>query len=680
MKEYLDVSGRSGLEEEMTVRTFLTILGAGILCAASTGAQAPKAPGPAPQRVDVTPTRTTVEVGQTMTFAAAGFDATGARMDAEPSAWFATPFDSATADQQGAVKFFAPGAVTVGAIINGKAGFATVTVQTPPAATLEILPTAQPLAIGAGAALTAVARTSSDVPLANVTPVWRSESPQVVAVDHAGLVTALAPGKGIVRASVGSATATTTLNVLSTRVRDLTVKPRSSTVRTGDVERFAVSSGAADDMPLVRWSVSGAGASIDLGGAFVAERPGSYVVTATVGDRAAVASIVVSPRDVQRPLEVVGRTPMEEFQTLEQWIVGNYAYVTSAMAGRLWVYDVSNPASPLKVDSIAFDARILNDVSTTADGRVAVVSREGASNRKNGIVFLDTSDPAHPKIASEYTDTVTGGVHSAFIDGHYVYLTDDATGSLRVIDFKDLKAPREVARWELENPAVREVQLPDGDKVIGGRYLHDVQVKDGLLYAGYWRDGLVILDVGHGIKGGSPEHPKLVSQLRFNYHEMYGPGWLAGAHAVFRYKNYVFVGDEVFPAVFDLASRDRIPVQGIMHVVDVSDIEHPVSVATYSVPEGGAHNMWVEDDIMYMGYYNGGARVVDVSGELRGELYRQGREIARLWTGDPKGCRPNLPFCWGAQPHKGLIYFNDMNSGIWITKLPQAKPRPTTNH
>ena len=29
----------------------------------------------------------------------------------------------------------------------------------------------------------------------------------------------------------------------------------------------------------------------------------------------------------------------------------------------------------------------------------------------------------------------------------------------------------------------------------------------------------------------------------------------------------------------------------------------------------------------------------------------------------------NLPLTWGAQPHKGLIYFNDINSGLWIVKL-----------
>jgi hypothetical protein len=29
----------------------------------------------------------------------------------------------------------------------------------------------------------------------------------------------------------------------------------------------------------------------------------------------------------------------------------------------------------------------------------------------------------------------------------------------------------------------------------------------------------------------------------------------------------------------------------------------------------------------------------------------------------------NLPFTWDAQPHKGLIYFNDINSGLWVVKL-----------
>ncbi len=64
-----------------------------------------------------------------------------------------------------------------------------------------------------------------------------------------------------------------------------------------------------------------------------------------------------------------------------------------------------------------------------------------------------------------------------------------------------------------------------------------------------------------------------------------------------------------------------------------------------------------------------GGRVIDVSGELRGDLYRQAAKLGRVWTGDIEGYRANLSFTWGAQPHNGLIYFNDINSGLWIVKL-----------
>jgi hypothetical protein len=633
--------------------------------------------GPKPDRVQVSPATAEGEVGQTLRFSAEAFDASGTRMDVKPKVWVAAPFDSGAADENGLVTLYAPGELRVGAIVNGKPGWATVRVRPQQVARVQIAPLAAPIVTGASVRLEASTYTGTGIPRDGVPVTWHSESPAIATVDAAGVVTGVAPGRAVIRGEAEKGVGTVTLDVVPNSVERFSVEPRSTSAHTGDVVRFKATAGP-QKIPAVQWSLGGEGASIDADGAFVAERPGTYIVTAAIGNRTATASIAVTARNVQRELELVGRTPLEEFQTLEQWVFGKYLYATSAMAGKLWVYDISKPASPLKVDSLAFDARILNDVSVSADGTFGIVTREGASNRKNGIVVLDTSDPAHPKVLSEYTETVSGGVHSAYIDGRYVYLTDDATGSLRVISLADPKAPKEVARWEIENPLAKPFSDREGEAFTGGRYLHDVQVKDGLLYAGYWRDGLVILDVGNGLKGGSPEAPKLVSQLRFNYHELYGPGWLAGAHAVFRYKNYVFVGDEVFPAMFDLAARDRIPVQGIVHVVDVSDIEHPRKVAQYAVPEGGSHNMWVQDDVLYMGYYNAGARVLDVTGELRGDLYRQGREIARLWTGDPKGYRPNQPFTWGAQPQDGLIYFNDINSGVWITRLKKDEPKPAT--
>jgi hypothetical protein len=235
---------------------------------------------------------------------------------------------------------------------------------------------------------------------------------------------------------------------------------------------------------------------------------------------------------------------------------------------------------------------------------------------------------------------------------------------MKVIDFADPRNPREVGQWQIENTHLRT----DGGQV-SGRYLHDIQVKDGLAYLAYFKDGLVILDVGNGMKGGTPERPQLVSRYTYNTTDFYPPDMLAGTHTVFRFKNYLIAGDEVFPQFFDAYSHDRIKTLGRLHILDVTDIEHPKKVAEYSVPNNGSHNVWVEDDVLYVGNFEAGIRAVDVSGELRGDLYAQGREIGSIWAASPNGFRPNVPMTWGAQPHKGHVYATDMNSGVWVGKL-----------
>jgi plastocyanin len=635
---------------------------------------------PKAQTVEVTPTNIQANVGDKVKFSAVAKDAAGNALSAKPMIWFAAPFDVAGADKEGVVVFHQPGEVTVGAVVAGKPGFAHVTVVAPPVANIDIAPVTQALVVGSTIVLSSTARSSNGDPRTDTPTHWTSKSPAVAQADESGMVTAKSAGTATLVATAGPANAEISLRVVADSIQKIGIEPETTNAKTGDVVHFMAATQGSKGAPVkdvfTSWTVGGANATIYPDGAFVAVAPGTYKVTASVGSHYAEASITVTPRNVEREIDVVAHIPTngsdgKPIQTSEEWIVGNHLYVAT-IADRIYDYDVSEPSKPKALDSLKADARLINDVSTTPDEKVGVFTREGASTRKNGIVLFDPSDPAHLKVLSEYTETVTGGVHSAFINTHYVYITDDATGSLRVIDFQDTQHPKEVARWQVENATAASIAGPMGP-MSSGRYLHDLSVKDGLAYLAYWRDGLIILDVGNGMKGGSPEHPQLVSQYKFNHYELYGNGWLAGTHTTFRYKNYVFVGDEVFPAQFDIDSKERIPVRGICHVMDITDIEHPREVAIYEVPEGGIHNFWADNDMLFIGDYAGGGRVLDISGELRGNLYQQGREIARIWTGDPAGYRANLPFSWGAQPANGLIYYNDINTGIWIAKL--GKPR-----
>jgi hypothetical protein len=116
---------------------------------------------------------------------------------------------------------------------------------------------------------------------------------------------------------------------------------------------------------------------------------------------------------------------------------------------------------------------------------------------------------------------------------------------------------------------------------------------------------------------------------------------------------------------------------GGYHFLDFTDPKNPKETAVYQVPEAGSHNHWVHGDTLFASYYQGGLRVVDISGELMGDIYAQGREIAFFMSSDPKGFVANRPNVWGTMPYKGLIYFSDMNNGLWAIKLEDQKKMGT---
>jgi len=492
---------------------------------------------------------------------------------------------------------------------------------------------------------------------------WRSSDPAVLRVSEHGGVVAVAPGTARVEATAEGVSAGAEVRVVSNPVRRLELVPLAADVLAGEVVHMSVAALDADGREVegvpVGWSVgetsgdAAASAQVDAGGAFVANAPGTYRVVASVVELAAESEIRARPRPPRRPLSVVGHHPVPEGagETTDLWVFEgvdgrDYAYTGTLAAATMYVWDVTNPAEPALVDSVKLDGRRINDVKINDSATIAVVTSEGASNRRNGITLLDILDPARPRPITHFTENLTGGVHNVWIEGDLVYAVHNGTRDLHIVDISEPSAPRHVGRWGIDSE---------------GRVLHDVIVKDGFAYLSYWDDGLVILDVGAGIAGGTPTEPEFVSQYVYAYEldgEVYG-----NTHHAIRYRNWVFVADEIFGCVACVNGP-----RGYVHVLDVADIENPVEVAFYRVPEAGAHNMWVEDDRLYVAYYQAGVRIVDVSGELRGDLWRQGREIGWFMTETTSGKTPNATMAWGPQPYKGSLFVSDVNSGLWVLR------------
>jgi len=394
-----------------------------------------------------------------------------------------------------------------------------------------------------------------------------------------------------------------------------------------------------------------------------------WALALTAGCSAAVIPPPTAPlHEPSGSFEVVGRGPVTGTYTSDLWVFRgvdgrSYAYTGTwgtcdgCYGDKLYAWDVTVPTAPVLTDSVQVDARVVNDVKVNQAGTLAVITRESASSRRNGIVVLSLADPAHPVVVSEYWETLTGGVHNTFIDGDLVYAVHNGTSDLHIIDISNPAEPTQIGRWGVPaHPA---------------KYLHDVYVSDGLAYLSYWDDGLIILDVGNGIRDGTPEEPEFVSQYQYRY-EVDGFQY-GNTHVAYPYTNaagnrYVFLGDEIFPPDFEVDRLDTQPA-GYIHVIDLTNLEDPREVAEYRVARAGPHNIWVEDDVMYVAYYNAGLRAVDVSGTLRGDLGGEGREIAAFATSDEQAYIADRPFTWGPQVYEGLVYASDHTSGLWIMRL-----------
>ncbi len=531
-------------------------------------------------------------------------------------------------------------------------------------------------------------------------PFYDRPRPPTYRAEAAGVLRALAPGTVTVTARLGELTTEARIEVVPNPARSISLtatvagEPLAGAVRTGDVVRFAAvvsdGSGAGSaggavvgDAPVrfaleshpdpSRFDTVGAGAPAQVlgDGRFVAEQPGLYLVSAGSGAARAEMAVTVTPRDVGMAIEFVGHAPVRDRASSDLWVWEgvdgrDYAALGTWNAdGHALFFDVTDPTDMRRISEVQVDARTVNDVKVSADGRTAVITREGASNRRNGFVILDVADPRNPEVLSRFDDEMTGGVHNVFFHEGHIYAINNGS-RWDVVNAEDPANPFRVARFEDPRP---------------GRSVHDVWVHDGIAFQAGNTDGLVVVDVGGGGMGGSPRNPVEMGRL----YQL--TGW---NHAVWPFRSrsadrfYVVTGDESHPVNPRIPGpiiswEERMPsrAMGFIHINEFDDPSRPVEIARYRVPEAGPHNLWIDydEDLMYVAYFNGGLRVVDVSGELVGDLYRQGREVAKFYSDDPQGFIPNAPFVWGPQPHKGVIFFSDFNSGLWAVRLVPREDR-----
>jgi hypothetical protein len=530
-----------------------------------------------------------------------------------------------------------------------------------------------------------------------------SRDTAIARVSDTGLITGRAAGRTVVVGMLnGNSAVRDSLIVVVTPIVNpgavLQLNPDSvgTTVGAATQIHATISGVPAGTPPAIQFvSRNQAIAVVDGNGLVTGAGVGKTVIAGTlVGSANARDSVVVTvaaalPAPIQLP--VLGTGVITDRITSEVAVAGAIAYTSTwgskvvnsvvVRGNAVYIWNVAGNV-PMLVDSVIIPlAGTTGDVQISDDGALLVVASEVSAGGENGISIFNRANPTKPTLITKFVTTATRqGVHTVKlgrVNGrHYAFLNlnpSSAPAKLDIVDITDPANPVEVV--------VREMGQP---------YIHDVFVRDGILFAALWNTGMTIFDIGGGGRGGSPANPIAMGTVKTSNCTTCGEG-TSSVHNVWWFhdpssggKRYAFIGEEG-PA----NTAGFLRASGALHVVDVSDMSAPKEVAVYEPDSattatgrsGGAHNFVMDEQsgILYAAFYNGGVRALDVRGDLGTctaaqktaknlcDLRVMGREVGvALSSGPPK-------FIWGVALQGNNLYASDMANGIHKVNIAALK-------
>jgi len=519
---------------------------------------------------------------------------------------------------------------------------------------------ARRMIVGATVPHTARLRDASGAERRDVIVQWSTSDPNIASVNQFGVVTAVRPGAVTIRAVAGSLSAERRYAVEANPVKSLTLSITADQVKTGDVVEVAAMAfdGNGYKVPNVPFlytftatvedSAVGqlAPAELDQKGRFVAQKAGDYQIIAVAPGLVAHRTIRVANRQLVETARVAAHIAMPNAAVTDvvAWRArdGRELALTcgSGVRNQLVTYEVSD-AGLKAVDTASVDAKGVIDCVVDGDAGIAAIVRDGGNSRSS-IALLDVADPRSIKALGTFDDGL-GAVSGVAIYKRSLFAVSDAR-RLEVISVDDPAHPRRTASLDL-----------GGERAMSGSAT-DVSVSDGIAYVALGRLGMAVVDVGNGKFGGTLAKPTRVASFHAPF---------SSTHAAYGYRSRTGKWYAVLSEDLDGNTDPSLAGQpGFARIVDFTDPAHPEEVARYEVPEAGVQDLWIDGERLYVAAQNGGVRVVDISADLKGNLYHQGREITRFLPADASA--PNVI---AVQPVRGGMLAADRASGVWLLRL-----------
>jgi len=340
-----------------------------------------------------------------------------------------------------------------------------------------------------------------------------------------------------------------------------------------------------------------------------------------------------------------------------------YAYVAPMETAGATIIDVRNPRSPVVAARVAAPPNTHCHKVQVANG-LMVVNYERqpgytGTEFSAGIAIYDVETPSAPRELAVF-HTGGPGVHRFwFVDGRYAHLSAGAEGFTdhiyRIVDLRRPNHPEEVGRWWIPGQWTAGGERPDWPpgwrvRVHGAPFIVGNRCVMGCVDWGW-----VILDVG------IISRPRLVAR-----HTFFPPfGDMLHTAMPLPARSLVVCTQEALRA-----HRLGLDREKYLWIVDAREERNPIPVAAFGVdPQGlahpefrfGPHNIHENrpgslqrEDRVYLTYFAGGLRVVDIGDPLRP------REVAWHVPDVPGGTPQSNDVYVDAD---GLIYLVDRFDG-----------------
>jgi uncharacterized protein YjdB len=345
-------------------------------------------------RVEVRPSSSTVNLGDSLQLAATAFSCAGALGDVTTFAWRSANTAIATVSATGLVKAVASGGpVAIFAAAQGKEGSSAISTRPVPVDRVSVEPATATVGVNRTSTLTVRAFDAQDREILGRPVTWSSANPAIVSVNATGGITGVAPGGPVaVTATIEGASDASQVTVVLVPVSTVTVAPATATIAAGTTQLFTAT--LRDELGnvlagrAVNWTSSDATIATITGAGGLAEgrRPGTVTITATSEGRSGTAQLTVNigaPAKlafVLQPVTVQVGSPMAQPVTVEvrdaadNRVPGSTLPVTLALTSAPGGATLSGGTPPVNaIDGVA----TFSGLAVSRDGTYSLTATSG---------------------------------------------------------------------------------------------------------------------------------------------------------------------------------------------------------------------------------------------------------------------------------------------------------------